>query len=365
MSLENYKVLKRVYSNIDKFTEKYNVNNGFAPIDVEIRINWRCNAKCKMCGLHTYIMDSEHERRRELQEEDILHLLDQLHEMNCSCVTFTGGEPTLFDGLARIIDYAAHKYGMTVSLNTNGYLLTESRIEELIDAGIDIFTISILSPDPETNDAIMGLKNGLENTMHSIDYINHYSSKRNRNTKIYVNNVLLRENIDSLIQYKGFLKEHKLNHLNFSAASISTNWDEWTASDEDLRPTLNQVRFLKKEILPQLQLPEYNIFVDDPFGDSDEEIKENLHVRFSDVPNQCYIPMVHTVIQCNGDVIPCCYAPDEFIMGNIFDESFQNIWEGEKYRTFRQQCRQIDWSMCKSCRQYIKINTSIDKKIKK
>ena len=363
MSLENYKVLKNVYSNIGEFTEKYNMNNGYYPIDVEIRINWRCNARCKMCGLHSYIMDSGHKRQREFEEDDIYLLLDQLHALHCSCITFTGGEPTLFAGLARIIDYAAHKHNMNVSLNTNAYLLTKDRIEEYINAGIDSFTISILSPEQEIHDSIMGLKNGLQNTINAIDYINEYSNKINRKVKIYINNVLLKENIDSLIQYKEFCKEHKINHLNFSAASISTDWDEWTASDEELRPTLEQARYLKEVIIPQLQMPESNIFVEDPFGDSDEEIKENLHVKFSDVPNQCYIPMVHTVIQCNGDVIPCCYAPDKFIMGNVFQETLQDIWQGEKYKSFREECRQLSLEMCKSCRQYIKINTSIHKKL--
>jgi radical SAM protein with 4Fe4S-binding SPASM domain len=47
----------------------------------------------------------------------------------------------------------------------------------------------------------------------------------------------------------------------------------------------------------------------------------------------------HTVVNVDGSVTPCCYLrPDmgeAFVMGNVFESSFAEIWRGEKYRAFR------------------------------
>jgi len=41
----------------------------------------------------------------------------------------------------------------------------------------------------------------------------------------------------------------------------------------------------------------------------------------------------------DGAVTPCCYLRpdmgDRFIMGNVFETSFEDVWRGERYRAFR------------------------------
>ncbi len=362
MALSNYKILKSVYSDLNEFKDRYRNHNGYYPLDVEIRVSWRCNARCKMCGLHRYVVDKDN-GEFVMGTDTITRLVNELADMGCKSITFSGGEPTLVGNLSQIIKKASEEYRMCTSINTNGYLLNEETIREYIDAGIDSFTISVLSPDEQINNEIMGLKNGLSTTVKAIDYINQYSKYVHRDVKVYINNVILRDNIDSLSGYVEFCREHKITHLNLSPASIETEWDEWTCGDEELRPTVEQVRNLKSVIQNVLQMKEYNIFVEDPFGESDEEISKNLHVIFSNTPDECFIPYLHTVIQYNGDVIPCCYAPEEFIMGNILESFFKEIWDSEKYRTFRMNCTDIKWDMCKSCRQYTKINDGIFKKM--
>ena len=362
MAVSNYKILKRVYSDFSDFKDSYRKHNGYYPLDVEIRVSWRCNASCKMCGLQRYVADKD-DREFVMSKDIIYRLVKELADMGCKSLTFSGGEPTLLGDLPQIIKTASEEYRMCASINTNGYLLNEEKIQEYIDAGIDSFAISILSPDEQINNEIMGLKNGLSTTVKAIDFINQYSKSVQKDTKVYINNVILRDNIESLRGYIEFCNKHKITHLNLSPASIETEWDEWTCSNEELRPTVEQVRKLKSVIQNELQMEECNIFVEDPFGDSDEEILKNLHVIFSHTPDECFVPYLHTVIQYNGDVIPCCYAPEEFIMGNILATSFRDIWNGEKYQTFRMNCKDIRWDMCNSCRQYNKINDGISKKM--
>jgi radical SAM protein with 4Fe4S-binding SPASM domain len=53
----------------------------------------------------------------------------------------------------------------------------------------------------------------------------------------------------------------------------------------------------------------------------------------------CTMAWDHTVVNVDGSVTPCCYLrPDmgsEFVMGNVFETPFIEIWRGERYRAFR------------------------------
>jgi radical SAM protein with 4Fe4S-binding SPASM domain len=70
----------------------------------------------------------------------------------------------------------------------------------------------------------------------------------------------------------------------------------------------------------------------------------------------CTMAWDHTVVNVDGSVTPCCYLrPDmgpAFVMGNVFETSFAEIWRGEKYRAFRSQMLDGRGAMpvCNKCR---------------
>jgi len=65
----------------------------------------------------------------------------------------------------------------------------------------------------------------------------------------------------------------------------------------------------------------------------------------------CQRILSSTVIQADGDVVPCCFDKDgEFVMGNLFETPFEEVWKGQKYYNFRfrvQNC--IRPPMCRNC----------------
>ena len=66
----------------------------------------------------------------------------------------------------------------------------------------------------------------------------------------------------------------------------------------------------------------------------------------------CYWPRHMTYVTVEGDVTPCCnyYDGRELSFGNVFQESGEAIWNGERYRAFRRQLMSGDLpERCKSC----------------
>ena len=70
----------------------------------------------------------------------------------------------------------------------------------------------------------------------------------------------------------------------------------------------------------------------------------------------CTMPWDHTVVNVDGSVTPCCYLRpdmgDAFVMGNVFETPFQDIWHGERYRAFRRAMLEGRKGMpvCNKCR---------------
>ncbi|WP_370806191.1 radical SAM protein [Eubacterium ventriosum] len=360
--LSEYKILKDIYRNKKQFSESVKECKAYKIIDAEIRVNWKCNANCVMCGLHNYIYDSETERRDELSFNEITKVLDGIYNLGCKAVTLSGGEPTIRKDLVDIIAYASKKK-MTVSLNTNAFAINEELLDKYLEAGLNNITISVLSPVEEINDRLMGKQGISNNTKKLLKYIADKNNHSQTKLHVFINNVILRDNIDSFEKYVEYFEKYSVDNISFTIASINAEWDEWTAQNESLRPTIEQIEKFKTITIPYLnENAKIENEISDPYT---EDLEKNSHVIFEKKYKNCFIPWSYTIIQSNGDVIPCCYAPDEYILGNIREKGIEEIWNDKKYEEFRNTVNLgIDMKMCQSCKEYCEINNKINKAIK-
>jgi len=101
----------------------------------------RCNLTCTYCN--------EYDRTSPPVDTDVLlNRVDLLAKLGTAIVTMSGGEPLLHPDLDRLIRRVRER-GMIAGLITNGYLLTENRIERLNRAGLDHLQISIDNVQPD------------------------------------------------------------------------------------------------------------------------------------------------------------------------------------------------------------------------
>lgn len=111
-----------------------------APIDAQVIITRRCNLSCGYC--------SEYDDSSEpVPLEDLRRRIDALHRLKVANITLLGGEPLMHPELAELVAYA--KRESNASIITNGFLLRNSIIEKLNDAGLNNMQVSIdtLHPD--------------------------------------------------------------------------------------------------------------------------------------------------------------------------------------------------------------------------
>jgi radical SAM protein with 4Fe4S-binding SPASM domain len=74
--------------------------------------------------------------------------------------------------------------------------------------------------------------------------------------------------------------------------------------------------------------------------------------------NQCWKMWHSCVITWDGKVVPCCFDKDaHHVFGDLTQTSFQEIWNGEKYQTFRKALlkSRSEIEICKNCTEGTKV----------
>jgi len=98
------------------------------PLNGQWELTCRCNLKCVMC--YTDPFNTPEQIRQELSYEEIVRILDEIHEEGCLELTFTGGEPFARRDFLDIYTYAKTK-GFLLSIFTNGTLITPKIADHL------------------------------------------------------------------------------------------------------------------------------------------------------------------------------------------------------------------------------------------
>jgi MoaA/NifB/PqqE/SkfB family radical SAM enzyme len=119
--------------------------------------------------------------------EKIKSVLDQVKSLGIPKVNFFGGEPLVFgEKIVELVRYASRK-GISVSIDTNGILLTAGLAKDLKQAGIDNINISLDSADRHIHDDLRGFSGAYDNALRAVNscvkegitcVISTYASKR-------------------------------------------------------------------------------------------------------------------------------------------------------------------------------------------
>ena len=142
------------------------VLNGRIPGQVVIQYTNNCNGTCPQCSMRK----TETYPRSRLSEDEICKVIDSAVRQNVQAISFTGGEPFLYqDSLIRLIQYASDRNIQFIRTGTNGYMFTNSDsigytdkihrlAERLSKTKLRNFWISIDSADAQTHEQMRGLK---------------------------------------------------------------------------------------------------------------------------------------------------------------------------------------------------------------
>ncbi|MGP0173285.1 pyrroloquinoline quinone biosynthesis protein PqqE [Pseudomonas sp. NCHU5208] len=123
------------------------------PLWLLAELTYRCPLQCPYCSNPLDFA----QQGAELSTAEWVEVFRQARELGAAQLGFSGGEPLVRQDLAELIA-AARGLGYYTNLITSGIGLTEPRIAEFAEAGLDHIQISFQAADEEVNNLLAGSK---------------------------------------------------------------------------------------------------------------------------------------------------------------------------------------------------------------
>jgi len=136
------------------------------PLQVSIEVTRRCPLECLHCYNNLPMGDLE-ARRRELTKEEHFRVLDELVEMGCFWILYTGGEIFARKDFLEIYTYAKKK-GFLITLFTNGILISESIADYLVEWPPFAIEITLYGRTRETYEALTMIPGSYDRCLRGI-----------------------------------------------------------------------------------------------------------------------------------------------------------------------------------------------------
>lgn len=274
---------------------------------MHLELTYRCNFRCAHCYNTTHGGGTS-----ELSTEQWKSILDQLAEMGCWLVTFTGGEAFVRKDIIEILRYACQK-GFSIILNTNGSLIDEKIIEHLkpMRPFLQSLDISIYGADAFAHDTLSSRPGSFYTTRRALRLL------RDAKLPILAKFVTMRDNFDGVEQFEEEMEKLKIPCMISTGALI---------------PQTN------RNTKPLVQLL------------TDAQYKKLMSTRttrnFSQAGN-CRPGHVRGAVTPDGHVSPCEWLTD-LKYGNLREQSLREIWYSQDFLKFRRRFEQ-EHSECPSC----------------
>lgn len=330
--------------NIDSHKLVYHVHrvNGWLegkniyPIYAEISPTGACNHRCVFCGL-----DFMEYKPRYLEREKLEKRVFEMWSLGLKSVMYAGeGEPLLHKEIGDIILFTK-KAGVDVALTTNGVLLNKELVDKTLGS-IEWIKISINAGTKETYSKIHRTKpNDFDRVFENMSYAVKARGKNGYKTTLGMQLLLLPDNWHEAELLAEKAKDTGLDYLVIKPYSQhlsgkSTEYKNVKYSDYlHLSDTLEKYNGEDFSVIFRM--------------DSMNKWDEGKHEY-----EQCLALPFWSYIDAGGNVWGCsCYLNDErFYYGNINDDSFEAIWNGEKRKMSLELVRtELNTSQCRvNCR---------------
>jgi radical SAM protein with 4Fe4S-binding SPASM domain len=290
------------------------------PMNITIEPTNTCNLRCPVCETGAGILKRT---PQHMTMEQFKTVIDKIAPYTNTLMFYFMGEPFLNKHSYDMIAYAKSQGIPFVTTCTNGDLVDP---EKLIKCGIDEVSFQIGGMTQETHQ-VYRINSNLERVFKNLRAA--LSARKASGTKLRITSgfILMKHN------------EHQVEEFK----RTMTEWgvDTPTIIDPCVRTYEEGLRYLPTDL-------------NHWFYDPEAFNKGRLRPRFYP-PNECPWIYYSLSIHVSGNVVPCCRDPlGENVMGNLITQGLDEVWNGEKFKAFRDQLHKDQGSIniCRLCSSY-------------
>jgi len=292
------------------------------PVSVFIEPANVCNLRCPLCACGSGAFTRP---RGRMSYAAFRRVIDSLPSSVRELYLWGQGEPFMAPGFLDMVRYASSRGFRTVT-STNGHFLDEP--ETIIESGLDVLVVSVDGTDAGTYEAYR--KGGdFERVVGGIARLAGMIRKRGRGPVLELQCIATRDTVSALDDFESFaasLGVHRAVVKTVQAASMENGGD-----------------FLPGD----MGLTRYR-------RDGKGGLETDRRFPFR---NRCLRIYYSFQIDWRGNVLPCCFDKDsEFVMGNVFNDAVETIWNSPEFRSFRKTIAEKGriFPMCRDCTEGLK-----------
>jgi MoaA/NifB/PqqE/SkfB family radical SAM enzyme len=316
---------------------------------INLEVSSKCNLDCRSCMRRTYIGAGKNELMKLEWVSKLAPELKHLHS-----VDLTGwGEPLMNPEFGKILREIRKNFPGALSFTTNGVLLDENIINYILDAEVDTVNFSVDASDSENYRASRGKT--WDKVEAAIRELVHRKMTRGRGIpRVYASFLLRRSRLIDLYKFGEKMSQLMLNGIILQQMTGVCG-----------RPDLEQVVYSGYY---------GEKFDDEKFRKEVRELKEELTYLQTLGPEQVFnepqggcgvFDIDHLFIKANGEASPCCVLgypvlflnrrkelrnPSSLIVGNIKEQSLEQIWDSEDAVGFRKEMVEKGYAdACEDC----------------
>jgi radical SAM protein with 4Fe4S-binding SPASM domain len=297
------------------------------PLQVSIEVTRRCPLECLHCYNNLPMGDMD-ARRRELSKEEHFRVLDELAEMGCFWLLYTGGEIFARKDFLEIYTYAKKK-GFLITLFTNGTILTEQIADYLAEWPPFAIEITLYGRTRETYEALTATPGSYDRCLRGIKLL------KERGLPLKLKTVPTSVNKHEILSMKQFAEEELGLEFKFDS-QINPRID---CSQSPLAVRLTAEEVVALDMRDPKAAEEYR-----RLAKRDSENPPNL--AQSDTVYFCGGGMNSFAINAHGEVGICVISQQETF--DIRESGVKRVWE-ESLLQLRQRKR-TRMTKCNRCR---------------
>lgn len=290
-----------------------NILQGGMPVALSIELTNCCNLKCPECNSGSGKMTREKGfMDAELFDKVIGELKPYLFNLNL----YFQGEPMLHPQFFSFLEKAGK---LRTLVSTNGHYLSRENASRIVSSGLHELVVSLDGMNQETYSAYR-VNGDIEKVFEGIRNVAEAKRKGSSKIRLVIQFLVNRNNEHQLPEIKKYARKMNAS-LKLKSMQIIDNFSylSWL-------PAIKKFRRY--------------------------EIRDNEFVLRNRLPDRCSRLWFNPVITWDGKVLPCCFDKDAYhIMGDLNEESFRDIWNGPKYRSFRKSLLSGRYmiEICKNC----------------
>lgn len=318
---------EKVIYNADRLVDIKEKGDSY-PVHMAVGLTDYCNHKCIFCNSEFATADMT--RIHTIDRKVLVRFLKEAAEAGLKAVTICGsGEPLIYPEIETLL-YNLHDMGLEIGIFTNGYKLTESIRKAILDT-CTFVRCSINASNGEEHETVHRVKGQFGTIVDNVQaLVNEKKLIRRKLPTIGVQFVFYKENYMSIVPAAQLWKNVGVDYFEIKpliegeGSAVGTD----VFSADNVEEVGKQMK-LAKEMENSL----FQVYA--KYGQYLNTLSEEPRKY-----RMCYGHALDPNLWSDGNMYICPNQEHEKdIIGNIYENSFMEIWHGEKRKERIQKIR--------------------------